>query len=95
MKSRSWSEFWKFSFPVLFVQIPQAITKYLLQQRSDEDGSVNDAEKEETCAVPQDWYYQLYATSFSFYLPLVLIITLYIRIYKTARSTIRKDKFRK
>ncbi|XP_058794621.1 5-hydroxytryptamine receptor-like [Phymastichus coffea] len=46
--------------------------------------------KEKKCVVSQDVYYQIFATSSSFYLPLCVILILYWRIFQTARKRIRK-----
>nr|XP_014293390.2 5-hydroxytryptamine receptor-like [Halyomorpha halys] len=43
-----------------------------------------------TCLVSQDIGYQLFATASSFYLPLLVILFLYWRIFQTARKRIRR-----
>ncbi|XP_023314607.1 5-hydroxytryptamine receptor-like isoform X2 [Trichogramma pretiosum] len=45
---------------------------------------------EKACLVSQDMYYQIFATVSSFYLPLLVILILYWRIFQTARKRIRK-----
>ncbi|XP_044754196.1 5-hydroxytryptamine receptor-like [Coccinella septempunctata] len=42
------------------------------------------------CLVSQDLYYQIFATASSFYLPLLVILILYWRIFQTARKRIRR-----
>jgi len=42
------------------------------------------------CVVSQDMYYQVFATSSSFYLPLLVILVLYWRIFQAARKRIRR-----
>ncbi|XP_045474766.1 5-hydroxytryptamine receptor-like [Harmonia axyridis] len=42
------------------------------------------------CLVSQDLYYQIFATASSFYLPLLVILALYWRIFQTARKRIRR-----
>ncbi|XP_073970912.1 5-hydroxytryptamine receptor-like isoform X3 [Rhodnius prolixus] len=43
-----------------------------------------------TCIVSQDIGYQIFATASSFYLPLLVILGLYWRIFQTARKRIRR-----
>ncbi|KAL1138169.1 hypothetical protein AAG570_009861 [Ranatra chinensis] len=43
-----------------------------------------------TCLVSQDIGYQVFATASSFYLPLLVILALYWRIFQTARKRIRR-----
>lgn len=43
-----------------------------------------------TCIVSQDIAYQIFATSSSFYVPLLVILILYWRIFQTARKRIRR-----
>lgn len=43
-----------------------------------------------TCLVSQDIGYQIFATASSFYLPLLVILFLYWRIFQTARKRIRR-----
>lgn len=43
-----------------------------------------------TCLVSQEIGYQIFATSSSFYLPLMVILILYWRIFQTARKRIRR-----
>lgn len=42
------------------------------------------------CMVSQDIGYQIFATASSFYVPLLVILVLYWRIFQTARKRIRK-----
>ncbi|XP_013771885.1 5-hydroxytryptamine receptor-like [Limulus polyphemus] len=46
-------------------------------------------EQEKRCLVSQDVAYQVFATFSSFYVPLVLILILYFRIFREARKRIR------
>ncbi|XP_013789192.1 5-hydroxytryptamine receptor-like [Limulus polyphemus] len=46
-------------------------------------------EEEKRCLVSQDVAYQVFATFSSFYVPLVLILILYFRIFREARKRIR------
>lgn len=54
---------------------------------SDWDRRVNE---QQTCMVSQDLGYQIFATASSFYLPLLVILILYWRIFQTARKRIRR-----
>ena len=42
------------------------------------------------CIVSQDISYQIFATMMTFYVPLVIILLLYWRIFMTARTRLRK-----
>lgn len=42
------------------------------------------------CIVSQDISYQIFATASSFYVPLLVILVLYWRIFQTARKRIRR-----
>ena len=46
--------------------------------------------KERKCLVSQDVGYQIFATASSFYVPLLVILFLYWRIFQTARKRIRR-----
>ncbi|XP_057665236.1 5-hydroxytryptamine receptor-like isoform X2 [Diorhabda carinulata] len=46
--------------------------------------------RDKKCIVSQDIYYQIFATASSFYLPLLVILILYWRIFQTARKRIRR-----
>ncbi|KAG5869826.1 hypothetical protein JTB14_020184 [Gonioctena quinquepunctata] len=46
--------------------------------------------RDKKCIVSQDIYYQIFATASSFYLPLMVILVLYWRIFQTARKRIRR-----
>lgn len=48
--------------------------------------------EEHTCLVSQDLSYQIFATASSFYLPLLVILILYWRIFQTARKRIRRRR---
>lgn len=45
---------------------------------------------EKICIVSQDIGYQIFATMMTFYVPLVIILLLYWRIFMTARTRLRK-----
>lgn len=45
---------------------------------------------QQTCLVSQDIGYQIFATASSFYVPLLVILILYWRIFQTARKRIRR-----
>lgn len=47
-------------------------------------------ERELKCIVSQDIGYQIFATASSFYVPLLVILILYWRIFQTARKRIRR-----
>ena len=53
--------------------------------------SVFDTERK--CIISQDKGYTIFSTVGAFYLPMLLMIFIYARIYLVARSRIRKDKF--
>nr|QBH22222.1 serotonin receptor 1B [Nephotettix cincticeps] len=46
--------------------------------------------RQQTCLVSQDIGYQIFATACSFYLPLLVILVLYWRIFQAARKRIRR-----
>ena len=46
--------------------------------------------EENVCLISQDVSYQIFATLSSFYVPLIIIIFFYFKIYKAARNRIRK-----
>ena len=46
------------------------------------------------CLISQDWGYTVFSTLGAFYLPLALMIIIYIKIYQAARSRIRKKHFK-
>lgn len=47
------------------------------------------------CIISQDKGYTIFSTLGAFYLPMLVMMIIYIRIYQVARSRIRKDKFQK
>ncbi|CAL1279032.1 unnamed protein product [Larinioides sclopetarius] len=51
-------------------------------------------QEEKRCLLSQDIGYQIFATCSTFYMPLVLILILYWRIYKVARRRIRRRPIR-
>ncbi|XP_013775446.1 5-hydroxytryptamine receptor 2A-like [Limulus polyphemus] len=54
-----------------------------------DDGFQERIEREKKCLISQDVAYQVFATCSSFYLPLVVILALYWRIFQEARRRIR------
>jgi 5-hydroxytryptamine receptor 7 len=48
-------------------------------------------EKQGICLVSQDYSYQIYATLLAFYIPLSLMIIIYIKIYRTANKIKKKE----
>ena len=46
------------------------------------------------CIISQDWGYTVYSTVGAFYLPLVFIMIIYLKIFSAAKSRIRKKNFR-
>ena len=46
--------------------------------------------EEKICMVSQDLGYQIFATMSTFYIPLVIILLLYWKIFMTARTRLRK-----
>ncbi|CAL1538970.1 unnamed protein product [Lymnaea stagnalis] len=53
----------------------------------------NDPDKTGTCIISQDKGYTIFSTVGAFYLPMLVMMIIYIRIWLVARSRIRKDKF--
>ncbi|ROT80279.1 putative 5-hydroxytryptamine receptor-like [Penaeus vannamei] len=54
------------------------------------DPEWHDRLAEKMCIISQDVGYQIFATITSFYLPLLVILILYWRVYQTARKRIRR-----
>ncbi len=54
----------------------------------------NSADLTGECLISQDWGYTVYSTLGAFYLPLVVIIIIYIKIFRAARFRIRKKNFK-
>ncbi|XP_030759435.1 5-hydroxytryptamine receptor-like [Sitophilus oryzae] len=54
------------------------------------DPQWDDRIRDKKCLISQDLYYQIFATASSFYLPLLVILILYWRIFQTARKRIRR-----
>jgi hypothetical protein len=48
-------------------------------------------EKDKLCAVSNDFKYQIYATTLAFYLPLLVMIIIYINIYRAANKIKKRD----
>ncbi|XP_015188492.1 PREDICTED: 5-hydroxytryptamine receptor 1 isoform X2 [Polistes dominula] len=44
------------------------------------------------CTVCQNFYYQIYATVLSFYVPLTVMIMVYYRIFRAARKIVREER---
>ncbi|XP_046349993.1 5-hydroxytryptamine receptor-like [Haliotis rufescens] len=55
----------------------------------------NDPDKTGVCVISQDHGYTIFSTVCAFYLPMIVMIIIYIRIYQVARARIRKNKFPK
>lgn len=53
----------------------------------------NDPELTGKCMISQDKGYTIFSTVGAFYLPMLVMMIIYTRIYLVARSRIRKDKF--
>lgn len=53
------------------------------------DGTVKEVEG---CVVCQSFYYQLYATMCSFYIPLTVMMVVYYKIFKAARKIVLEEK---
>lgn len=47
------------------------------------------------CIISQDWGYTVFSTVGAFYLPLFLMLIIYLKVYQAARKSIRKKKFKK
>lgn len=54
-----------------------------------------DAEFTGQCVISQDLGYTVFSTVGAFYLPMFIMMFIYLRIYMVARATIRKDNFGK
>lgn len=46
------------------------------------------------CLISQDWGYTVFSTVGAFYLPSFFMLIIYMKIYKTAKSRIRKKRFK-
>lgn len=46
------------------------------------------------CLISQDWGYTIYSTVGAFYIPLVIMLIIYLNVYRAARGRIRKKHFR-
>lgn len=47
------------------------------------------------CLISQDWTYTVFSTIGAFYLPLISMMIIYLKVYNAARSRIRKRHFRR
>ena len=47
-----------------------------------------------TCMISQDWGYTIFSTVGAFYLPLVLMLFIYFKVFRAAKSRIRKRNFK-
>ena len=54
------------------------------------DGTNNPA----SCMISQDWGYTIFSTVGAFYLPLALMLFIYFKVYRAAKSRIRKKNFK-
>ena len=55
--------------------------------------SENDPDITGECIISQDKFYTVFSTVGAFYLPMAIMIIIYLRIYQVARARIRKEKF--
>ena len=55
---------------------------------------LNNPDETGECLISQDWGYTIYSTVGAFYLPLVIMIIIYMNVYRAARLRIRKKQFR-
>lgn len=46
------------------------------------------------CLISQDWGYTVYSTVGAFYIPLVIMLIIYLNVFRAARGRIRKKHFR-
>ena len=60
-------------------------------------GWKNSAKPHETgvCLISQDWGYTIFSTVGAFYLPLLVMMIIYLKIYNAAKSRIRRKKWKK
>ncbi|KAK2147925.1 hypothetical protein LSH36_528g01045 [Paralvinella palmiformis] len=54
----------------------------------------NDPDVTGECLISQDWGYTVYSTVGAFYLPLLVIIIIYMKIFRAARNRIRRKRFK-
>ena len=54
----------------------------------------NNPEETGQCVISQDWGYTVYSTVGAFYIPLIIMIIIYLNVYRAARLRIRKRHFR-
>ncbi|XP_013398242.1 5-hydroxytryptamine receptor [Lingula anatina] len=53
----------------------------------------NDPSVTGLCIISQDWWYTVYSTGLAFYLPLIVILVIYAKVFKAAKSRIRRRQF--
>ncbi|KAF8355672.1 ser-7 [Pristionchus pacificus] len=54
--------------------------------------TVKTEETKETCDVPQDMYYQIGATIIAFYAPTIIMVIVYVKIWRAAKRLAMQDK---
>ncbi|XP_030623888.1 5-hydroxytryptamine (serotonin) receptor 1A b [Chanos chanos] len=62
----------------------------MLIMKSQPKSKAEDMANPEACMISHDPWYTIYSTFFAFYIPLILMLVLYGRIFKAARFRIRK-----
>lgn len=55
-----------------------------------DDGWLERVLDQKVCIVSQDLRYQIFATGLAFYVPLIIVLFLYWKIFQAAKSRIRK-----
>ena len=56
--------------------------------------SENDPDVSGMCLISQDWGYTIFSTVGAFYLPLFFMLFIYVKVFRAARSRIRKKNFK-
>ncbi len=56
--------------------------------------SANDPDESGMCLISQDWGYTIFSTVGAFYLPLFFMLFIYVKVFRAARSRIRKKNFK-
>ena len=57
-------------------------------------GWKDDTSDPASCMISQDWGYTVFSTVGAFYLPLVLMLFIYFKVFRAAKSRIRKKNFK-